>query len=117
MPDVVVPAKLTNWERSWFPGVERIDPASLAIEIQDLIRFESVLSLNFFEHDHFEDLLPPRRKTGRTVQNQDLVAGEHLDLGVNAGNDLEDALVRLVVVAGDGPILALRQDHAREGTG
>jgi hypothetical protein len=69
MPDVVIPAKLTNWERSWFPGVERIDPASLAIEIQDLIRFESVLSLNFFEHDHFEDLLPPRRKTERTVQD------------------------------------------------
>jgi hypothetical protein len=116
MPDVVVPAKLTNWERSWFPGVEDRS-ASLAIEIQDLIRFESVLSLNFFEHDHFEELLPPRRKTGRTVQDQALMAGQHLDLGVDAGNDLEDALIRLVVITGDGPIFALRQDHAREGAG
>ena len=61
-----------------------------------------------FEHDLFRNPFPPSR-------DHDLVAGEHLDLGVDAGNDLEDALIRLVVVAGDGTILAFREDHAREG--
>ena len=46
-----------------------------------------------------------------------LMAGQDFDLGVDAGNDLEDALIRLVVITGNGPILALRQDHAREGAG
>jgi hypothetical protein len=47
--------------------------------------------------------------------SQALAAGKHLDLGVNTGDNLEDALVGLVVVAGYGTILALGEDHAREG--
>ena len=46
---------------------------------------------------------------------QALATGEHLDLGVHTGDNLKDALVGLVVVAGNGPILAFREDHAREG--
>src|SRR5262249_14612167 len=40
---------------------------------------------------------------------------DDLDLAVNAVDDAELAFVGLVIVASDGAILALRQDHAREG--
>jgi hypothetical protein len=50
------------------------------------------------------------------LPNQSVSARQHFDFGVDAGHDLERALVGLlaVVVARDGAILALGQDHARE---
>ena len=47
--------------------------------------------------------------------SQALATGEHLDLRVHTGDNLKDALVGLAVVAGNGTILAFREDHAREG--
>jgi hypothetical protein len=59
-----------------------------------------------------------QRKNARAVfvfgPYETALAGEDLDFAVDAGDDLELALVALVVVAGDHPVVAFRQDHARE---
>src|SRR6476646_4567754 len=43
-------------------------------------------------------------------------ARQHLDVAVDAGNDLKFALVDLAFIAGNGAIFALGENHARKGT-
>ena len=42
-------------------------------------------------------------------------AGEHFNVSVDSGDDLEFALVNFSFVTGDRPILALGKNYAREG--
>src|SRR6478609_5710670 len=43
------------------------------------------------------------------------LARQHLDVAVDAGNDLKFALVDLAFIAGNGAIFALGENHARKG--
>ena len=51
------------------------------------------------------------RRFGRTA----VLARQHLDVAVDAGNDLEFALVDLAFITGNGAIFALGKNHTRKG--
>jgi hypothetical protein len=96
MPDVIIPVATTTGGGTWFPGMAA---PNFAMGLWPLVqRLKGLV----FKH--------------KALSDHTLTTGENLDLGIDAGDDFENPLVRLVVVAGDGTILAFRQDHAREGT-
>jgi hypothetical protein len=94
MPDVIIPVATTTGGGTWFPGMAAPNFANGALDWSEGLKVQ-LLSLRLRDHT--------------------LATGENLDLGIDAGDDLENALIRLVGVAGNGTILAFRQDHAGEG--